>query len=57
MAQKRHRVGQIISKLRSADVKFGTGKKVPTICQKLEITEQTCCRWRQKYGGMQPETA
>jgi len=57
MAQKRHRVGQIISKLRSADVKFGTGKKVPTICQKLEITEQTCCRWRQKYGGMQPESA
>jgi len=28
MVQKRHRVDQIISKLRRADVEFGKGKKV-----------------------------
>ena len=57
MKQKRHRVDQIIAKLRRADVELGKGKKVPEICKWLEITEQTYYRWRQKYGGMQPEMA
>ena len=57
MSQKRHSVDQIISKLRSADLELGKGKKVPEVCKKLEITEQTYYRWRQKYGGMQPEMA
>ena len=57
MAQKRHAVDQIISKLRKADVELGKGKKVPEVCKQIEITEQTYYRWRQKYGGMQPEMA
>ncbi len=57
MAQKRHSVDQIISKLRRADVELGKGKKVPEVCKWLQITEQTYYRWRQKYGGMQPEMA
>jgi putative transposase len=57
MAQKRHTVDQIISKLRKADVELGKGKKVPEVCKQIEITEQTYYRWRQKYGGMQPEMA
>ena len=57
MKQKRHTVDQIIGKLRRADVELGKGKKVPEICKILEITEQTYYRWRQKYGGMQPEMA
>ena len=57
MAQKRHSVDQVISKLRSADVELGKGKKVPEVCKQIEITEQTYYRWRQKYGGMQPEMA
>ena len=55
MAQKRHRVDQIISKLRRADVELGKGKKVPEVCKLIGIAEQTYYRWRQKYGGMQPE--
>ena len=55
MKQKRHTVDQIISKRRKADVEPGQDKKVPKVCQALEITEQTYYRWRQKYGGMQPE--
>ena len=55
MAQKRHTVDQIVSKLRRADVLLGKGEKVPEICKQLEITEQTYYRWRQKYGGMQPD--
>jgi len=57
MKQKRHTVDQIISKLRGADVELGKGMKVPEVCKQLEITEQTYYRWRQKYGGMQPEMA
>ena len=54
MKQKRHSVDQIVSKLRKANVELGKGKKVPEVCKELEVTEQTYCRWRQKYGGMQP---
>ena len=55
MSQKRHTVDQIIAKLRRADVELGKGRKVPEVCKLIEITEQTYYRWRQKYGGMQPD--
>ena len=57
MSQKRHSVDQIIVKLRRADVLLGKDTKVPEICKQLEIAEQTYYRWRQKYGGRQPEMA
>ena len=57
MKQNRHTVDQIIAKLRRADIELGKGKKVPEVCRLLEINEQTYYRWRQKYGGMQPEMA
>ena len=57
MSQKRHSVDQIIAKLRRADVLLDKDTKVPEICKQLEIAEQTYYRWRQKYGGMQPEMA
>ncbi len=44
MAQKRHNVDQIISKLRRADVELGKGKKVPEFCKLIEIAEQTYYR-------------
>ena len=50
MAQKRHGVDQIIPMLRRADVELGKGKKVPEVCKRLGITQQT-------YGGMAPEMA
>ncbi len=31
------------------------GKKVPEVCKRLGIAQQTYYRWRQKYGGMAPE--
>ncbi len=55
MSQKRHSVDQIIAKLRRADVLLGKDTKVPEICKQLEIAEPTYYRWRQKYGGRQPE--
>ena len=55
MGQKRHGADEIVTKLRRADVDLGKGKKVPEVCKLLDITEQTYYRWRQKYGGMQPD--
>ena len=57
MRQKRHTVDQVITKLRRADVLLGKGAEVPDACKQLEIAEQTYYRWRQKYGGLQPEMA
>ena len=55
MAQKRHRVDQIISELLRMDVELGKGKKVPEVCNLIRIAEETYYHWRQKYGGIQPE--
>ena len=55
MPQKRYGVDQIIPMLRRADVELGKGKKVPEVCKRLGIKQQTYYRWRQKYGGMAPE--
>jgi len=55
MKKTRHTTDQIIEKLRQADIALGKGQKVSEICKILEITEQTSYRWRQKYGGLQPD--
>ena len=51
---KRFTPEQIVSKLRQADVELGKGHSVKEVCRKIEISEQTYYRWRQKYGGMSP---
>jgi transposase-like protein len=53
--KKKHTGTQIVAKLRQADVLIGQGKTVPEICKELEVSEQTYYRWRQKYGGMNPD--
>ena len=51
---KRFTPDQIVSKLRQADIELGKGLTVPEVCRKIEISQQTYYRWRQKYGGMSP---
>jgi len=53
--KKRHTGQQIVAKLRQADVLIGKGKSIPEVCREIEVSEQTYYRWRQKYGGMNPE--
>ena len=52
---KRFTPEQIVSKLRQADVELGKGQTVPEVCRKIEVSQQTYYRWRQKYGGMSPQ--
>ena len=41
MANKRHTAEQIIAKLREAEVLLAKGMKMPQVCPKLAVTEQT----------------
>jgi putative transposase len=52
MAKKRFRPEEIIGKLREADVLLSQGKKVVDVIKAPGITDVTCYRWRQEYGGM-----
>ncbi len=51
---KKYTAEQIVTKLRQADRELGKGLSVKEVCRKIEISEQTYYRWRQKYGGMSP---
>ena len=55
MAKKRHTAEQIISKLREAEVLLDKGTKMPQVCRKLGVTEQTHYRWRKEYGGVRTD--
>jgi len=52
MGAKRYSSEQIIVKLRQAEIEMGRGMKVPEVCRKLGISEQTFYRWRKRYGGL-----
>ena len=52
---KKYRPEQIVEKLRQADIDLGKGLSVKEVCRKIEVSQQTYYRWRQKYGGMSPE--
>ena len=55
MAKRRHTAEQIITKLREAEVLLAKGTKMPQVCRKLGITEQTYYRWRKEYGGVRTD--
>jgi transposase-like protein len=55
MAKKRHTGEQIISKLREAEILLAKGTKMPQVCRKIGITEQTYYRWRKEYGGVRTD--
>jgi transposase-like protein len=57
MAKKRHTAEQIIAKLREAEVLLAKGTKMPQVCRKLGVTEQTYYRWRKEYGGVRTDQA
>jgi transposase-like protein len=55
MAKRRHTAEQIISKLREAEVLLAKGTKMPLVCRKLGVTDQTYYRWRKEYGGVRTD--
>ena len=57
MTRTRHSSEQIIAKLREAEVLLGQGQKVPEVCRRLGVTQQTYYRWRKEYGGLKVDQA
>ena len=57
MRKKRHTPEQIIAKLREAEVDLCQGARVPGVCRKLGVTEQTYYRWRKEFGALKVEQA
>ena len=55
MSSKRHTAEQIISKLREAEVLLAKGMKMPQVCRKIAVTDQTYYRWRKEYGGVRTD--
>ena len=41
MPRKRYSTKQIVTKLRQAEVELGRGLRMPQVCKKLGISEQT----------------
>lgn len=48
---------QIVRKLRQAEGKLASGSTVPEVARELGISEATFHRWRNRYGGMNPDEA
>ena len=57
MARKRYTTEQIIGLLREAEVRFGQGQTIGTICRGFGISEQRYYRWRREYGGLKLDQA
>ncbi len=52
--KKRHTPEQIVRKLRQADEKLASGASVPEVARCLGVSEASYHRWRNRYGGMNP---
>jgi putative transposase len=48
MPRKGHSEEQIVFALKQVE----NGAKVPEVCRKLGVSEQTFYRWKQHYGGL-----
>ena len=57
MARKRFTTEQIIGLLREAEDRLGQGQAIGTICQGLNISEQSYYRWRRDYGDLKWDQA
>lgn len=49
--RKRHTPEQVVRKLGQADRMLADGADVAAVCRELGVSEQTCYRWRNQYGG------
>ena len=57
MAGKRFTAGQIIIKLREAEVGLAQGQTVGQVCKQIGVTEHTYYRWLRHFGRLSREQA
>ena len=52
MSKKRHKLEEIVAKLRQVEVLTAQGRTVAEAIRSIGVTEVTFYRWRQEYGGL-----
>ena len=52
---RRHSPEQVVRKLREAERLQAEGADVDAVCRQLEVSVQTCQRWRAQFRAMRPE--
>ncbi len=57
MPSKKHRLEEIIGKLREAEVLLAQGATTAEACRRIAVSEQTYYRWRKEYGGLKTDQA
>jgi len=55
MPRKRHKLEEIIAKLRQVDVLASQGQSIADALRAIGVTEVTYYRWRQEYGGLKSD--
>ena len=57
MKRRRHTPEQVIRKLREGDRLLAEGRTTAEVARALEVSENTCHRWRNQFGGMKADDA
>jgi transposase-like protein len=57
MKRTRHTPEQVVAKLRHAERGLAEGQTVGQVCKQLSVSEHTCYRWHNQYGGVQANEA
>jgi putative transposase len=55
MPKKRYTPEEIVAKLRQVDVLVSQGHNIADAIRQIGVSEVTCYRWRQEYGGLKTE--
>ena len=57
MPSKKHKLEEIIGKLREAEIVLGQGASAAEACRRIAVSEQTYYRWCKEYGGLKTDQA
>jgi putative transposase len=55
MPRKRHKLEEIVTKLRQVDVLVSQGQGIADAIRQIGVSEVTYYRWRQEFGGLKTE--
>ena len=57
MPSKKHKLEEIIGKLRVVEIVLAQGASTAEACRRIAVSEQTYYRWRKEYGGLKMDQA
>ena len=55
MGRRHYKPEEIVAKLRQVDVLKSQGQSVAEAVRSIGVTEVTCYRWRQEFGGLRSD--